>query len=290
MELRHLKYFLAVAEELNFSKAAEKLHISQPPLSRQIKDLELEINARLFERNNKRVELTDAGKYFEKEIKQLLESLERIIIKTNKIAGNVSGEFRIAYISSTFSGAISDLIQHLSELFPYVNFKLYEIPSAKQIVALEQEKLDLGILRAPLLSPKIQSKTWFLDGYALVYNKKYIQIKSDKDIEKIGNETFIFFNKDYAPQYYNSLLDICASYGFTPNVVHESNNISSIIQLVKNGLGVSIVPKSVSKNYTDSEIAFWELKKTDLFTEVLLATPREQHSEITIAALSFLLV
>ena len=90
MELRHLKYFLAVAEELNFTKAAEKLFISQPPLSRQIIELEEEIQARLFIRNNKKVELTEAGKYFEKEVRELFQNLERITVKKKKISENVS--------------------------------------------------------------------------------------------------------------------------------------------------------------------------------------------------------
>ena len=124
MELRHLKYFLAVAEELNFTKASEKLFISQPPLSRQIAELEEELQAKLFIRNNKKVELTEAGKYFEKEIKTLFQNLELISAKTKKIAENVSGEFRIAYISSIYSAVISDLIKHLKKQFPYVNFKL----------------------------------------------------------------------------------------------------------------------------------------------------------------------
>ncbi len=289
MELRHLRYFLKVAEELNFSKAAEKLFISQPPLSRQIKDLEQQIGAKLFNRNNKRVELTEAGKYFEKEVSQLLLTLERIKLKTNKIAANVSGEFRIAYISSTFSGVISNLIQHLSELYPYANFKLNEIRTAQQIEGLEQGKLDLGVLRAPLQSLKIDTKLWYKDGYALVYNKNLVNIKSEKDFKNFKNETFVFFNKDYAPHYHNSLLEICASYGFTPNVVHESNNINSIIQLVRNGLGISIVPESVIKNHAYKELSFKTLKDTKLFTEVLLATPKAQSSEITDAAVSFLL-
>ncbi len=95
VELRHLKYFLAVSEELNFTKAAKKLYISQPPLSRQIKELEQTLDARLFDRNNKRVVLTDAGKYFKKEVEVILQELEKIKITTHKIATHTSGEFRI---------------------------------------------------------------------------------------------------------------------------------------------------------------------------------------------------
>ena len=244
MELRHLRYFLTLAEELNFTKAAEKLFISQPPLSRQIKELENELNVQLFERSNKKVSLTEAGKYFEKEIKETFKSLERIKLKTQKIAQNKSGDFRIGYTSSTFSAVILNLIQYLSELFPYVSFKLYESSTSKQINDLEQGKLDLGILRAPLLSTNLQATVWFEDCYSLVYNKKLLNISSENKIPSLKNEVFVFFNKDAAPHYYNSLLEICSAYGFRPNIVHESNNIVSIIQLIKNGLGVSIVPVS----------------------------------------------
>ncbi|WP_394776822.1 LysR family transcriptional regulator [Flavobacterium sp.] len=289
MELRHLKYFLAVAEELNFTKAAEKLFISQPPLSRQIIELEEEIQARLFNRNNKKVELTEAGKYFEKEVKALFQNLERITIKTQKIAQNVSGDFRIAYISSIYSSVISELIQHLKAEFPYVNFKLFEVSTTKQISALEQGKIDLGIIRSPIKSPKIKSQLWFQDGFSVVYNKNLIQINSEKEIPNLKDETFVFFNKDYAPHYHEVLLELCAFYGFEPKVVHESNNINSIVQLVKNGLGISIVPSNIARNNQDPEIGFIELKKVNLYTDVSLITSKEDESEITKSAVAFLL-
>lgn len=289
MELRHLKYFLAVAEELNFTKASEKLFISQPPLSRQIIELEKELQAKLFIRNNKKVELTEAGKYFEKEVKAIFQNLEQITLKTKKIAGNISGEFRIAYISSIYSSEISNLIKYLRGQYPYVNFKLFEISTTKQIEALEKGKIDLGIIRSPVKSPKIKAQLWFKDGFSVVYNKNFINLNSEKEIPNLENETFVFFNKDYAPHYHEVLLELCAFYGFTPKVVHESNNINSIVQLVKNGLGISIVPSNIAKNNQDQEIGFIELKKVNLFTDVSLITSKDDTSEITQSAVAFLL-
>lgn len=289
MELRHLKYFLAVAEELNFTKASEKLYISQPPLSRQIAELEEELRAKLFIRNNKKVELTEAGKYFKKEVIAILENLEHISVKTKKIAENVSGEFRIAYISSIYSSIISDLIKHLKTQFPYVNFKLFEVSTSKQIDALEKGKIEMGIIRSPIHSPKIKSHLWFKDGFSLAYSKNFFQIKSENEILKLKDETFVFFNKDYAPHYHEVLLELCAFYGFTPKIIHEANNINSIVQLVKNGLGISIVPSNIAKNNQDSNIGFIELKKVNLFTDVSIITSKEDDSEITKAAVEFLL-
>lgn len=129
MELRHFNYFLAVAEELNFTRAAEKLFISQPPLSRQIKELEDEIGAKLFVRSNKKVTLTEAGKYFKTEITSQLQQLASIVIQTKKIAESVSGEYKIGYISSTFSDTMAKLVQFLTEHYPYLSIKLYEVLS-----------------------------------------------------------------------------------------------------------------------------------------------------------------
>jgi len=193
MELRHLRYFLAVANELNFTKASEKLFISQPPLSRQIKQLENEIGAKLFSRAHKKVTLTEAGKFFKAEIENQLQNLDSVVLKTKKIAENISGEYRIGYISSTFSDTITNLVQFLITKYPYLNIKLYEVSTSKQVLALEQSKLDLAIVRAPLLSTKINSQLWFKDSYSLVFNNEKTKIDLVNDFNKIENELFVFF-------------------------------------------------------------------------------------------------
>ncbi len=289
MEIRHLKYFLTLAKELSFTKASEKLFIAQPPLSRQIKELEQELGTLLFNRNNKKVVLTEAGKFYQKEIAQLLQNLDRINLKAQKMGQHISGEFRIAYISSTFSGDITELVKFLSAKYPFVNFRLYEVPTVEQVIGLEQGKIDLGIIRAPLYSPHIATSLWFRDSYSLVFHRANVNIKSEKEIAKLKDETFVFFNKEYAPFYYDSLIEICAKYGFAPKIVHESNNISSIIQLVKNGLGISIVPTNIVKSYNYPELGFLELKKPNLYTDILLATPKDSDSEIAKEAIQFLL-
>lgn len=279
-----------LAEELNFTKAADKLCIAQPPLSRQIKELEDEIGTVLFDRSNKRVKLTEAGKYFKNEVVEILDKLEISKKITREIGNNLSGEYRIAYISSTFSGDISALIHYLSGLYPYVKFRLYEVPTAKQIKALEQGKLDLGIVRAPITSSKLKTKLWFRDSFSFVFSDTIDYVNSVEDLSKLRHETFVFFNKDYAPQYYTTLVEICSTLGFVPKVVHESNNVSSIIQMVSNGLGVSIVPSSVLKNNAFSKVKSIEIENSRFNTDVLIAVPQEANSQITRDVLSFLKV
>lgn len=289
MELRHLKYFLVLSEELSFVKAADKLCIAQPPLSRQIKELEKEIGTRLFDRNNKRVQLTEAGKYFKDEISEMMQSLEAIKSRTKKVGENVNGEYNIAYISSTFSKDISALLQHLSNKYPYMNFRLYEAPTQKQIEALELGKIDLGIVRAPIHSPHINTQFWYRDSFSLVYNKAQHQLNEAKDLKTLKDETFVFFNKHYAPHYYNTLLEICASYGFSPKVVHEANNVSSIIQMVKNGLGLSIVPSNTLKSHAFPELGYIRIEDPRFFSDVLIARPTQENKEIDKVVIDFLL-
>jgi len=145
-------------------------------------------------------------------------------------------------------------------------------------------------LRGPLLSPQLKAVHWFRDEFSLVFNNTQFSLQKDKDIENLKSATFIFFNKEYAPFYYNCLLEICAKYKFIPNVIHESNNINTIIQLVKNGLGVSIVPSSLSNNYREEELSFISFKRiSSLTTDVLLATSNQVNTIVSQAAISFLL-
>ena len=157
MELRHLLYFKTVAEELHFRNAASKLFISQPPLSRQIKELEEELGAQLFERNNKRVNLTPAGEYLKKEAEKIFAQLEENKQIVKQIHQGINGKLRIGYISSTYHHQLVNVLKEIPALYPFVKTKLYEVPTTKQIKALEEGKLDIGILRAPWLRKSYKS-------------------------------------------------------------------------------------------------------------------------------------
>src|SRR5690606_35690140 len=164
----HLIYFKTVAELLHFSKAAEQLHISQPPLTRQIKELESELGAVLFHRNNKRVALTDAGLFFLHECESLLQQLERSKQVVRQIHESVSGEFQIGYISSTPLASLAKILQQLNRQYPLLKTRLYELSTAEQVKALEAGKLDIGILRAPVASTQLNITSLRQDPFSLV--------------------------------------------------------------------------------------------------------------------------
>ena len=272
MELRHLLYFKTVAEELHFTRAANKLFISQPPLSRHIRELEEELSVRLFERNNKRVTLTDAGKYFKEEVDALFSKLEESKETVRQIHGGLSGELKIGYISSVYQSHMAEILKSMQIAFPYLKTSLFEVPTLTQIKALEEGKLDAGILRAPVLSEKLKVESLFFDPFVVVIpfrDETFGEIDSLGDFLK--ERPFIFFNKDYAPQYNEKLMEICQRLGFRPDITHEANNVHSILQLVEAGLGVSILPLSLKKQYGSMKISFVELKGIPVNTEVVLA-------------------
>ena len=271
MELRHLLYFKTVAEELHFTKASEKLFIAQPPLSRQIKELEMELGVELFQRNNKRVSLTEAGRYFKEEVEGIFSKLEEAKNRVRQIASNENGELRIGYISSVYQSDLSKVLQEMKEVFPFVRTSLFEAPTVKQIEDLEQGRLDVGILRAPVHSEKLNQQTLFLDPFVIVTPDTITSPDQRKLALIIKDLPFIFFNKKYAPNYYEKLVEICERLGFKPNIQHEVNNVHSILQLVEGGLGVSIIPASLEKQYSFLKVKFLPLENISINTEIVLA-------------------
>ena len=280
MEIRHLLYFKTVAEELHFRSAAARLFISQPPLSRQIKELEEELGAQLFTRNNKRVALTDAGKYFKSEVDAILARLEESKSIVKQIHSGESGEFKIGYISSVYQTRLAEVLKAMHRQFPYVKTSLYEVPTVIQVQELEQGRLDAGILRAPVHSEKLAVKSLFFDPFMVVVPSAGKQFNTYREmVSFIKHSPFIFFNKEYAPYYNDKLIEICGRMGFTPGITHEANNVHSILQLVEAGLGVSILPASLKQQYTYLQVSFITLEKIPVNTEVVLAYKPSNKSD-----------
>jgi DNA-binding transcriptional LysR family regulator len=272
MELRHLLYFKTVAELLHFGKAAQKLFISQPPLSRQIKELEEELGVQLFLRNNKRVALTEAGKYFKSEVDAVFARLEESKTIVKQLHENESGQFKIGYISSVYQLHLAEVLKHMRDIFPFVKTSLFEVPTLTQITLLEKGELDVGILRAPVHSEQLTIKTLFFDPFMVVIPTSEKKYNISDDLTAYLKATpFIFFNKQYAPNYNDKLLEICERMGFRPDIAHEANNVHSILQLVEAGLGASILPLSLKKQHTHLKVTFIDLTHIPVNTEVVLA-------------------
>lgn len=259
LELRHYKYFQAVAEELNYRKAAEKLYISQPGLSRQIKQMEEILGAPLFERTKRKVSLTPAGNFLKKEIDFLMNHLELTKKQVQKIHLGEKGEVRIGFLGSAMQKVIPELLVKMNKQYPELKTSLEEMSNISQVSCLEKDKLDLGFVRLARVPPGLKLKPVFEDTFSVVLPKGHrLNSKNFKGVDQLQDEDFILFSSDYSQLYYDKIMSICEDKGFTPKVSHRSVNAPTIFKLVENRLGIAIVPSSLQHGF-DFDIKFLEI-------------------------------
>jgi DNA-binding transcriptional LysR family regulator len=280
MELRHLSYFQAVAEELNYRKAAERLFISQPGLSRQIKQLEEELGVRLFDRDKKHVELTAAGAYLKGEVDFVLNHLATTKQQLLEIAEGREGELRIGFLGSASNQVLPDLLRKLNSKFPKITTSLEELSNQLQVEMIQKDKLDLGFVRLPSVPDDLELKVIFKDSFSLVVPKNHpIEFQNFKSVGQFAGESFILFSSDYSNYYYEQILGICRDAGFTPKIKHKSVHALTIFRLVENGLGVAIVPTSLKEGY-DLKVRFMEIPGIPQFTELSLIWKPENRNPV----------
>jgi DNA-binding transcriptional LysR family regulator len=250
LELRHLRYFLAVAEELHFRKAAEKLFISQPGLSRQVKQLEEMLHTQLLIRDKKKVSLTRAGVYLKEEIEFVLNHLEVTKKRLKLIGDGQYGEIRIGFLGSAVQSVIPDLLVQMKEQYPQIKTSLEELSNNAQVDALLKDKLDIGFVRLARVPEGLVLKPVFEDTFSLVLPADHVlDADNFKGLQQLKEENFILFAQDYSPLYFDTVMSICEDAGYTPMVSHKSVHAQTIFRLVENHLGIAIVPTSLQKGF-----------------------------------------
>ncbi len=260
IEFRHYRYFLAVAKELHFRKAADLLFISQPGLSRQIKQMEKELGIKLFERHNRKVELTAAGEYLQKELTDNFKRLDDIVAHAKLLNDGIDGNLKLSYLGSAMQKVIPELLLKLEAGHPNVLINLTELDNKSQIQALLKQEIDVGFVRMERIPRELDIKPIFEDTFSLVLPKNHkLNTNNFTSISQLKDEHFILFDASYSESYYEKVMQIFDDSGFSPIVSHSTVNASSIYRLVENNLGVSIVPTSLQSGY-DLGIKFIELK------------------------------
>jgi DNA-binding transcriptional LysR family regulator len=254
-----MRYFLAVAEELHFRKAAEKLFISQPGLSRQIKLLEEELGIILFERHNRKVVLTTVGEYLKTEFTQQLRIIDSTLTNAKLIHDGKKGELKIGYVGSAMQDVIPNLLLKFEDKNPDILFDLKEIDNQKQIEDLVSLSLDIGFVRLERVPLTLEIKTILDENFCLVLPKHHpINEHNFESIAQFREESFILFDAKYSASYYEKVMQIFDDCNFTPIISHNTIHSSSIFKLVENNFGISIVPKSLAKK-SGYRIKFIEL-------------------------------
>jgi len=245
MDLQRIKYFLALAEHLHYWKTAEKVNITQSALSRQIQSLENELGLPLFDRNKRNVKLTPAGKFLKEKWEVELSELEYIHRFAKQIHLGERGTITIAHPDSISASIMPDILIKISEAFPQLQIKLVQVLYENQLDFLKNYKIDLAITRDINTEAGIKSKKLHSDYLALVVPEEHdLKVFDDLSFESLKDQKFILPTKDEGSSYSDIIQSLFRLYGFVPDAFLHSEFGSTIIALVRRGLGIAILPDS----------------------------------------------
>lgn len=282
MKLRQLQFFVAVAEELSFSRAAVKLHVAQPSLSTQIKALEDEVGARLFERDKRHVSLTQAGRRFQNRVAAVLSLAESAKAEARSTERGQLGTIDLGYTAlSMFSTALPHAIRRFREQEANVVITLRELPSLEQLHELGERTLDVGVLRkVDVGTPKgISIVEWYRTPLVAAIPKDHPRAPSDAlSLIELKNEAFIMYPRQAGTGIYWQVMNLCTTAGFRPRVVREVLESSTIIGLVAAGVGIAVVPADMNC-IQFSGVVYRKIVDSGAFSALHLARREGDRSE-----------
>jgi DNA-binding transcriptional LysR family regulator len=247
IELRHLRYFLAVADTLHFSKAAERLGMAQPPLSQQIRKLEELVGHRLFDRTTRGVKLTLAGQLLAERARGTIEKVLDDLAQVRRLGRGEEGTLTVGFAGSVMFTQLPAAIQTFRRRYPKVELRLREMVTAAQIAALLGGTLDVGFLRDGDPSDGLEMSTVLREPYVAVLPASHVLARKRRlRVSDLRWEPFIFFARRMGPLAFDRTMACCEQHGFRPNIVQEAPQWPTLVRLVAAGLGVSLAPACVS--------------------------------------------
>lgn len=248
MELRQLRYFIAVAEEGSFTRAAARLNLSQPPLSQQIKSLEAELGVQLFRRVHDGALLTEAGHCLLREGRKILGQVNYATREVVQTGAGEKGKVRLGSVGAAFFSVLPLIVEHISERLPEIELELIETGANEQVAGLERGEIDLGIVHLPVSFSGLAQSTIFSECYSAILPLGHPLSGSDTlDLTLLAQERFILFPRDRAPALYDNILSVCHQAGLQPQITHHCRQLSAIVQMVSLGLGITVVPRSLHR-------------------------------------------
>jgi DNA-binding transcriptional LysR family regulator len=283
MELRHLRYFVAVAEELNFRRAAERLRVSQPPLSLQIKDLERELGAELFDRSQQKVALTQPGRIFLAHAKQALQQIELAKMDVRRAVGGEAGELKIGFThSSAFVAYLPETVRTFRARYPHVTLTLREMRSSEQVEAIVERKLDFGLMRKPKrrLPATVAMEKLCEDALILALPESDPLAHGETVLmSDLADHQFICVPHDDGTGLYDAVIELCGSAGFRPKIEQTVRGVQTLIGLVAAGLGVSVVPSSLA-SISRAGVAYRTIADAAARSDLYIVSSAFEHSRL----------
>lgn len=247
MRFHQLRYFVAVAEELHFGRAALRENVSQPPLSSQVRKLEEDLGVELFKRTKRKVQLTEAGAALLPEARGILEATLRAREVARLAQRGEVGQVRIGFVHSASLGYLPDLLGPFRGKFPNIDIQLEEMTVSEQTVALQKGRIDIGVLRPPIEDPSLSSFNVAREPFNLVVWAGHpLASRKVVKLADLAEEPFVFYPEHRSPAFYRQLTEMCLEAGFLPKVAVEANTMYTAIGLAGTGAGLAIVPESVS--------------------------------------------
>lgn len=245
MELRQLRYFIAVAHERHFGRAAQRLHMTQPPLSMQIRQLEEELGVALFIRNTRKVALTDAGRVFLGHAESILTDLSHGIQETQHAGSGLAGRLEIGFISSATLSVLPPALHEFSKRYPAVNLELKEVSSGHQIDALYNESIRIGIIRLPIQATGMTIEPLLRESLIVALPENHeLATHSQLDLDTIATQPLISSHRQDMPGFHDQVRGLFEKRNITPNIRQRTLQLETIIGLVAGGVGISILPSS----------------------------------------------
>lgn len=248
MELKRLRYFVAVAEELHFSRAARRLSISQPPLSANILKLEEELGYALLRRTTRQVALTPAGKVFYREACRILSLVDQARHLGARAADGQIGLLRLGFVGTALLTPLAGRLRSFGSAYPDLVLTVHELNSFEQIDALEREQLDFSILHDRPTPDSIATCVLHREPFVCALPADHpLAEESSIHLSRLRDESFVLFPRAFSPQYHDKIIAMCVAEGFTPQIRYEVRNNATVVSLVAAGFGIAIVPSSISR-------------------------------------------
>lgn len=275
MDLRHLNYFLVLAEELHFGRAAERLHISQPPLTRMIQKIESDLGVTLFERTKRTVKLTPAGNELWQDAKQMLLHMQTLKKRLASHGQGQTGTVKIGYVGTVMHSELPTLLASFAKENQNIQLHFEEQPNLNLLHELNTGTLDVAFVRTWLHAENIQEDLLFSEPFVAVLPLTHaLAGKQVVSVKELKQEKFITFSRECGPTIFDSFLVLCANGGFSPHILHHASQLNSVLRLVESGFGISLLPQYIQYSY-NLNLSYIPLKEDSETIPLLMLTRKE---------------
>jgi len=288
-DLRRLRYFVAVAEELHFGRAARRLNLSQPPLSMQIRTLEREVGAQLLVRSQRHVALTDAGRVLLDEARRLIAHAEAAIVHTRRAASGEVGRLAIGFVSTVDYSILPALVRRFRREHPGIDLRLLELTGDRQQALLLSGELDLGMSVLPPPAPALSRRPVYRESLIAAVPSTHRLAGNPRpvDLARLADEGFVLFPRPLAPGLHDLVIAACQRAGFAPRLAQEAIQMQTILGLVAAGLGVALVPACMSRLQRD-DVRYLALRSPSSIVETAAIWHTDNRSPALAALLAAL--